>query len=429
MTGPNQNYIFSGDISEWSGQFIKETTDTNTGKTTFLTFQGDATDVNIAISLTNKSTLHVVAGETGLTSTKDITFHKDITNVTSLAANDNVNATLEGTATTGTLTLNAGATATLSGDGTVALGTTTAPGRLSFEVLDKNAPAVATLAEDETAETPTHAATGSIHNGGTAAVSFSNTEAGSADTTYNNIKIKANSTSDFALLGTLNNSAVENNNTGTITVNAPGADGSIAGLYANKGGIIVSTAEIQEAVSVGVLSVAQGTAVSVVGPDSAAGTLETGNVMTVVNADAASSAASLTANLVVSDGATLTLPTALDLGGHTLTFSGNIANLNTTDTGALKTLLFSNADSVTFGNDVYAVTNGAITLNGNLVADQNNGVLLNGSVVGLGGNILLEVVNDGTSGLINVTYSVPEPATATLGLLALAGLCLRRRRK
>lgn len=425
MTGENQNYTFTGDISEWTGQFIKDTTGNNTLRTTFLTFQGNATDVNIGISLANKSTLAVVANVDG------VTFHKDIANVTSLQVNNGFTSTLEGTATVGTLTLNAGATATLSGDGKVALGTTAAPGRLSFEVLDKNAPAVATLAEGETAETPTPAATGSISNGGSAAVSFSNTAAGSADTTYSNIKIKANSSADFALLGTLDNSAVENNNTGAVTVNAPGAGGGIAGLYANKGDIIVSTTALQEAVSVGVLSVAQGTSVSVTGTDSTGvGTLEAGNVMTVTNADAASATASLTANLVVSDGATLTLPTALDLGGNALTFSGNIGSLDTTYTDELRALLFSNADSVTFGTDTYDVaSDGAITLNGSLVADQDNGVLLNGSVVGLDGDILLNVVGDGTSGLINVTYSVPEPATATLGLLALAGLCLRRRRK
>ncbi len=410
------NYTFANDISEWEGRFIKSG---NNNISTTLTFNGLATDVHIVISR-DKGTLNVVAGVDG------VTFHKDIINATSLQVH---NATLEGTATVDTLTLNAGATAELSGNGKVSLGTSAAPGRLSFEVLKPGtaeaAPAVATLQEGGAAETPA-AATGSIHNGGGAAVSFSSTEAGSAATTYRNLNIKANSTAAFELQGTLDNSAVENNNVGTITVSAPGEGGSIAGLYANKGSIIVTTTQPQEAVLVGVLSVTQGTSVSVTGADSSGvGTIQTGDVRTVLNADAASATASLTANLVVADGASLTLPTVLDLGGNALTFAGNIGSLTT---NKLRTLLFSNASTVTFGADTYAVADGQITLNSALAADQESGaLLLSGDILDLDGGILLEV--DGTSGRLNVTYSVPEPGTATLSLLALAGLCARRRRK
>ncbi len=410
------NYTFANDISEWEGRFIKSG---NNNISTTLTFNGLATDVHIVISR-DKGTLNVVAGVDG------VTFHKDITNATSLQVH---NATLEGTATVDTLTLNAGATAELSGNGKVSLGTSAAPGRLSFEVLKPGtaeaAPAVATLQEGGAAETPA-AATGSIHNGGGAAVSFSSTEAGSAATTYRNLNIKANSTAAFELQGTLDNSAVENNNVGTITVSAPGEGGSIAGLYANKGSIIVTTTQPQEAVLVGVLSVTQGTSVSVTGADSSGvGTIQTGDVRTVLNADAASATASLTANLVVADGASLTLPTVLDLGGNALTFAGDIGSLTT---NKLRTLLFSNASTVTFGADTYAVADGQITLNSALAADQESGaLLLSGDILDLDGGILLEV--DGTSGRLNVTYSVPEPGTATLSLLALAGLCARRRRK
>lgn len=426
------NYTFKGDISDWNGHIVKNGVSSSA---TDLKFQGNATQVKVDINNQGGGTLNVVAGVDG------VTFHKDITNATSLQVDngliDGVNrgftATLEGTATVDTLTLKAGATATLSGNGKVALGTTAAPGRLSFEVLQQGtaeaAPAVSTLQEGGAAETPA-AATGSLHNGGDAAVSFSGTTAGSAATTYRNLNIKANSTAAFELQGTLDNSAVENNNVGTITVSAPGEGGGIAGLYANKGDIIVTTEQLAEAVSVdvGVLSVTQGTNISVTGADATGvGTIQTGDVRTVPNADAASSTASLTANLVVSAGASLTLPTALDLGGNALTFSGDIRSLNATYSDELKALLFSNASTVTFGMDTYAVADGQITLNGSLVADQENGVLLSGNVLGLDGRILLEA--GGTSGVLNVTHSVPEPATATLSLLALAGLCARRRRK
>ena len=49
----------------------------------------------------------------------------------------------------------------------------------------------------------------------------------------------------------------------------------------------------------------------------------------------------------------------------------------------------------------------------------------------LSGNAGLELSYNGTAGTVTITntQAVPEPATATLSLLALAGLCARRRRK
>ncbi len=83
------------------------------------------------------------------------------------------------------------------------------------------------------------------------------------------------------------------------------------------------------------------------------------------------------------------------------------------------------------GSDLtYLDATGAIKTNQNVA----NLIKMTNVIVGEDGNITIEL-NDGERAALNalviqeVAQVVPEPTTATLSLLALAGLCARRRRK
>ena len=83
----------------------------------------------------------------------------------------------------------------------------------------------------------------------------------------------------------------------------------------------------------------------------------------------------------------------------------------------------------TEGTGYIDVTNGAVTSNKNIA----NLIKMTNVVVDEDGNIKI-ALNGGQRASLNALViqevtSVPEPATATLSLLALAGLCARRRRK
>ena len=89
----NQSFTFTGNISEWRGAF--EFT-TGSGHTSNLTFQGNATEVNAAISKPGSGTLNVVAGD----GTSDFrTAFKNIVEASSLTIAEHATAVLEDSAT------------------------------------------------------------------------------------------------------------------------------------------------------------------------------------------------------------------------------------------------------------------------------------------------------------------------------------------
>ena len=123
-------------------------------------------------------------------------------------------------------------------------------------------------------------------------------------------------------------------------------------------------------------------------------------------------AATLSADLSMADGSALTLEYGhFDLDDNDLTLGTGIAlNFSVLDEVADgdSMVLFSNVNSVNFTSGV-------------LASEYFTGM-------GIGADTTLEFVN-GTVSLANMSGSVvPEPATATLSLLALAGLAARRRR-
>ncbi len=156
-------------------------------------------------------------------------------------------------------------------------------------------------------------------------------------------------------------------------------------------------------------------------------------------------------NILVQDGGTLTLGENASVGGVEIT-GGNInVNGDVTVSGAL-TL---SGGTVTFMEDaVITLADGAeVAIDGASIvvklSDASLDSLVNGGVytlfdttsdleaidgstmtfVGTSGDTITTTVNYAGEGAVELAPVVPEPTTATLSLLALAGLAARRRRK
>ena len=171
-----------------------------------------------------------------------------------------------------------------------------------------------------------------------------------------------------------------------------------------------------ESLSVATLEVQSGATVTV-------GTLENEKTLTVTS-HATFSGGQVNANLAFADGAEVTLNQALSMGsslslGSDLTLSGEQYTAITSMTsGSEPVKLFTGVDTLTLGGDSYTV--GSSTLDSSSGKDLSDYF----SNVDSGKYYLgYNAAGDVYAGLI-----VPEPTTATLSLLALAGLMARRRR-
>lgn len=171
-----------------------------------------------------------------------------------------------------------------------------------------------------------------------------------------------------------------------------------------------------ESLSVATLEVQSGATVTV-------GTLENEKTLTVTS-HATFSGGQVNANLAFADGAEVTLNQALSMGsslslGSNLTLSGEQYEAITSMTsGSEPVKLFTGVDMLTLGGDSY--TAGSSTLDSSSGKDLRDYF----SNVDSGKYYLgYNAAGDVYAGLI-----VPEPTTATLSLLALAGLMARRRR-
>ena len=114
---------------------------------------------------------------------------------------------------------------------------------------------------------------------------------------------------------------------------------------------------------------------------------------------------------------TLSLGSQLTLQGSVVEDLGNLAP------GSGEVILFSGVDTLELGGEKYNVGAEALTAASGVKLSEvfrsdSDSVDLEDYYIGFNAN------GDVYAGLI-----VPEPATATLSLLALAGLCARRRRK
>lgn len=174
-----------------------------------------------------------------------------------------------------------------------------------------------------------------------------------------------------------------------------------------------------DGVGINVLSIGGGKVLGVYSGSTAEETAESsvtvGKSLSVGHADGAET--KLLADLVLADGSTLNFAGTLTMGstvelGSGLNLSGSLLN----------SLLDGSTDSITLFDSVEALTLGGAAYSHELYASE---VFVNADLQNTDDKKFV-LSYDGS----NVTlYTVPEPATATLGLLALAALASRRRRR
>ena len=136
----------------------------------------------------------------------------------------------------------------------------------------------------------------------------------------------------------------------------------------------------------------------------------------------------LNANLTMADNSTLQMDAAVSMGGAALTLGSNISL-----TGALATEI----KSITTNSQQVVLFTGvnSLSLNGTTydpsarVAYTPVEISSIFNIEGAAPESEVKLYFDNGTIYAGLTAAVPEPATATLSLLALAGLCARRRRK
>lgn len=430
---------FSGDISAWEGAFEK-----NNGagsSVTELQFRGEATDINAAVRNNGGSGLNVsfgtiADGKDGYTFSKEVKASTVTVNGNKVSFKDNLtadNLKLDGKATVdicgtdskvGTLgvanggqtdaavrlNVKEGAVLTVTGTGDSVV--FAAQGEMltvekdgKFIVNSKGL----TVESVDGQKTASFGVTDDAYNGSGVFTYRYNNSGYTATDAKLSFAVNSNQTIGSKLVG----SDLVNNGTGTLTLNH--AQNSLHGLDAVKGSIIVANAGsgVKNLASLGI---GNGQSVSFYTGTVAAEDQEaTLCVTTLISAGLGST---LNANLKLGEGVLLdfadtqnglTLGSTLTLGsGITLTET----MVNTLhETGEL--VLFSGVDALTLGTESYTGS-----LDGTIAADF---------ISGLGQGYLLTYSGAANGGIVSI--KAPEPATATLSLLALAALAARRKRK
>lgn len=224
----------------------------------------------------------------------------------------------------------------------------------------------------------------------------------------NNVTITVNKDGELTLAGKLNN---DQSSSGTNRITKAGA-----------GTLIVSSTDYSDYnaasggwnINAGTLKVAQNAGVGVVGVTVASGaTLDVasgGHVGNALNLSAGSTLKLTTGGLVLDNGS-LTLGTGLTL------------NISTGDEMLLSALGLDDSYSYTLASGVSSITSGDWTEKV-LASDYFSAITVNNEALSLDNAWLYY---DSTAQTLTLA-SVPEPTTATLSLLALGALALRRRR-
>ena len=254
--------------------------------------------------------------------------------------------------------------------------------------------------------------------------------------------------------GTATNSDFVNASTGTTQVVKGTANVALAGSGAQAAGVNTQTADAITAssvstvagtattftgnvtVTVSLTAAAMATNADFISTGEVTGISSTSGRQVLFASDSASAIQSTFQStgsgttLTLGDGATLTLGGALAAsdGGttFTLTLGGKVTLDFTTEVKAAiadlsmgTTLDVLLATNVNFGDGTSLLSGGATASNYITLASDSGLALTDSSQLILSGDNLL----------LTGAVTVPEPATATLSLLALAALCARRRRK
>ena len=261
-------------------------------------------------------------------------------------------------------------------------------------------------------------------NRGTNTASLNSTSNGktyginSADYVLTNAHAAYTGTAEEATLSNkLVNSSVENAGSGKLTVNNAG--NSLTDVYATGGDLEVLQAAT--GLNLSELTLAQDKTVGLyTGADA---TTAEANV-TVSKLAEFGKDARLNANLTLASGSTLRVAKGGLSMGSTLTLNEGL----TLGTATLErvhalsvgesTTLFTGVDGLTLGNTSYSV----ITEEDNILAAPYFSNLSSNNYV-----LTYTGTDNGTLNITMMSMTVPEPTTATLSLLALAGLAARRR--
>lgn len=233
----------------------------------------------------------------------------------------------------------------------------------------------------------------------------------------------ADAKDDVTVSAILENSSIENASEHTLTVGS--SDSKLTGIHATGGNVTVSgidPVELQE-LQIKTNKTVEAAAITV----SELAELQAG--------------ATLNADLVLASGATLELGGTMTLEGVLnlqtgLTLSGTVLDIVKGLTEGDSYTLFTGVEglnlqqTITLFNmrSLAAQTEDAVTYEPFMGDTQ---VAAADYFSNLNGNSGLVLDYNSSTGAVSITYAaaVPEPATATLSLLALAGLCARRRRK
>ncbi len=251
---------------------------------------------------------------------------------------------------------------------------------------------------------------------------------GNANYKFADAKVSVNASAEGSTLKSkLENSVLVNSGSGTLTADHSG--NVFAGIDATLANITVlnSTEQMLNTLVIGAgknVSVYSGNAA-----EAAAATVTTSSL-------SAGAGATLNANLILTDEASLTFDGALALGNSTLTLGSGLT-LNADTLAAIKNLsgddtvaLFTGVGALTLGDDVFTkgtnmldATSGIDLSKYFTLADAQTPAVLSDEQLSSGYYLGFDANGTLYAGVI------PEPTTATLSLLALAALAARRRRK
>lgn len=237
---------------------------------------------------------------------------------------------------------------------------------------------------------------------------------GSISSAATTLQVSIDNTSGKSFTGSLEATA------GTLTV-VNGTSTAFTALSANGGDIVLDAANISA------------TTVTLNGGSITLGTEEAHDYSMTITNLMVKADSDLYGNLVLSDGATVTIADGATVTlGCTIKLSGTTSFVVTTPVtddpttwvtvaDSVEDVLNASGDSVT---DTWAQSQGADKWYTYLSYDAATGTYITTDTVG---NLML--VYDKTDSDNGKLMLTPEPATATLSLLALAGLAARRRRK
>ncbi len=241
---------------------------------------------------------------------------------------------------------------------------------------------------------------------------------GNSDFQLTNGYLKYDSSTAATLTNKLTNSVVENGNAGNAKLTVNNSANTLSGLVASGGSMDVLN---QAALSLDILEVATGKSVGLyTGADASS---EKAAVVVTGSATFGAGAALNTACLTLADGATLEM-TGLETGAVTL--NGALTFGNGLKMGEN---LLASVGALDYGETLNLFT-GLSGVNLPVAVDTESSRVLASSVFSNVQSDTLYVdyrVIDNVGTLL--VANVPEPATATLSLLALAALAARRRRK